>query len=86
MRKVLITTLAAIAPCVLSIPLGSAQADLGTADMGFRGWGPRIGMSINQDQIEFGAHMDFWNFAEHVRFQPNLGGGSGQRHDAGGSQ
>lgn len=41
-------------------------------DVGFRGWGPRIGLSMNPDQFHFGAHMDFGNFARHVRFQPNL--------------
>jgi hypothetical protein len=41
-------------------------------DVGFRGWGPRIGLSFNPDQVHFGAHMDFGQFADHVRFQPNL--------------
>jgi hypothetical protein len=41
-------------------------------DVGFRGWGPRVGLSVRPDQIHFGAHIDFGNFAEHIRFQPNL--------------
>lgn len=41
-------------------------------DVGFRGWGPRVGLSLNPDQFHFGAHMDFGNFARHVRFQPNV--------------
>ena len=41
-------------------------------DVGFRGWGPRVGLSLNPDQVYFGAHLDFGNFAGHVRFQPNL--------------
>lgn len=41
-------------------------------DVGFRGWGPRIGLSFNPDQVHFGTHLDFGQFAEHVRFQPNL--------------
>lgn len=41
-------------------------------DVGFRGWGPRVGLSLNPDQLHFGAHIDFGNFARHVRFQPNL--------------
>ena len=41
-------------------------------DVGFRGWGPRVGLSLNPDQVHFGAHLDFGNFAQHVRFQPNV--------------
>jgi hypothetical protein len=48
-----------------------ALADPAT-DIGFRGWGPRVGLSLNPDQIHFGAHIDFGNFARHIRFQPNV--------------
>ncbi len=50
------------------------------SDIGFRGWGPRVGVTVNPDQIHFGAHMDFGNFAQHLRFQPNfeLGIGDGR--------
>jgi len=48
-----------------------ARADP-TTKTGFRGWGPRVGMTINPDQIHFGAHADFGNFADHVRVQPSL--------------
>jgi hypothetical protein len=41
-------------------------------DIGFRGWGPRVGLSFEPDQFHFGAHLDFGNFAKHVRFQPNV--------------
>ena len=47
------------------------------SDIGFRGWGPRLGLSITPDQIHFGAHLDFGNFARHVRFQPNFEAGFG---------
>lgn len=40
--------------------------------VGFRGWGPRVGLTIDPDQIHFGAHLDFGNFAKRVRFQPNF--------------
>ncbi len=42
------------------------------SDVGFRGWGPRVGLSLDPDQVHFGAHLDFGNFARHVRFQPNV--------------
>ncbi len=53
--------------------IGPALALAGPdAEVGFRGWGPRVGLSINPDQVHFGAHVDFGQFANHVRFQPNL--------------
>lgn len=57
----------------LAVALGPALAlaDPGT-DVGYRGWGPRIGLSLNPDQVHFGAHLDFGNFARYVRFQPNV--------------
>lgn len=42
------------------------------SDVGFRGWGPRIGLSSSPDQVHFGAHLDYGNFSRRVRFQPNL--------------
>ena len=50
----------------------SSQRSYPGSDIGFRGWGPRLGVSINPDQFHFGAHLDFGNFARHVRFQPNI--------------
>lgn len=48
------------------------------SEIGFRGWGPRIGLSVDPDQVHFGAHLDFGHFARHVRFQPNLELGLGE--------
>jgi hypothetical protein len=57
----------------LGVVLGSVVALAGPDnDVVFRGWGPRVGLSLNPDQIYFGAHLDFGNFANHIRFQPNL--------------
>lgn len=64
------TVLIAIVPGAL---LGPAPALAGTdSDVGFRGWGPRVGLSLDPDQVHFGAHIDYGNFAEHVRFRPNI--------------
>ena len=57
-----------LAVCLVQSP---ASADP-NSDIGFRGWGPRIGLSSGPDQIHFGAHLDYGNFAQHVRFQPNV--------------
>jgi hypothetical protein len=56
---------------VLIAPLLEVQAE-STDRTGFRGWGPRLGVTVDPDQIHFGGHIDLGNFAEHVRFQPNL--------------
>ncbi len=67
------TILAALLMTSLVTVLGQvpARADP-SSDIGYRGWGPRVGLSANPDQIYFGAHLDYGNFAKHVRFQPNL--------------
>lgn len=67
------TTRTSLIAAALVIVLGPALALAGPdTDVGFRGWGPRVGLSLNPDQVHFGAHLDFGNFARHIRFQPNL--------------
>ncbi len=41
-------------------------------DLGYRGWGPRLGITSNPDQMHFGVHTDFGSFSEHVWFRPNF--------------
>jgi hypothetical protein len=67
MKKLVFLTL------ILSLVCSSvfAQADP-PQRTGFRGWGPRIGLTIDPDQFHFGGHMDLGYFAEHVRVQPNF--------------
>jgi opacity protein-like surface antigen len=73
MRKVLlITVLAAALTLALAPAVSRADMDDPGSKVGFRGWGPRVGLTFNPDQFHFGAHMDFGNFWEHVRFQPNV--------------
>ena len=60
---------AVLAALILMPGLVQARSD---TDVGYRGWGPRVGLTVGPDQIHFGAHVDFGNFARHVRFQPNL--------------
>lgn len=71
LRRLLLT----IAVGLFLVP-GLAHAG-SESDVGFRGWGPRVGLSVDPDQIHFGAHVDFGNFARHVRFQPNAEVGFG---------
>ena len=65
-RMILIAAALAVA---LSSALALADPE---TDVGFRGWGPRVGLSVDPDQVHFGAHIDYGNFARHVRFQPNV--------------
>jgi hypothetical protein len=60
----------------VGILAGAAWAAPGDT-FGFRGWGPRIGLSAGPDQAVFGAHIDFGSFADHFRLQPNIEVGLG---------
>lgn len=71
--------LLAIVMGVALIPALAVAGDY--TDVGFRGWGPRVGLSVNPDQVHFGGHLDFGQFAKHVRFQPNVEVGFGDNVD-----
>lgn len=60
----------------LGLSSGAASADPNT-EVGYNGWGPRVGLTIDPDQVHVGAHLDFGNFARRVRFQPNVEVGFG---------
>ncbi len=62
---------------VLCTLAGSAPA---AAEMGFYGWGPRLGAGDDPDQILVGIHQDFGEFVENLRFQPSLDLGFGDDH------
>ncbi len=47
-------------------------APLAAADFGFRGWGPRLGLGDDPDQVIGGIQLDLGNFTPELRFQPNL--------------
>ena len=47
------------------------------ADMGLYGWGLRIGVGDDPDQIVVGLHQDFGEFVENLRFQPSFDLGFG---------
>ncbi len=73
MRTTLKVTILAAALTLAFAPVAAlADMDDPGSKVGFRGWGPRAGLTFNPDQFHFGAHMDFGNFGNHVRFQPNL--------------
>lgn len=41
------------------------------------GWGPRVGMTVNPDQVHFGAHLDAGYLSDNLRFQPSFTVGVG---------
>jgi hypothetical protein len=66
---------------VLSLGLLALTAvPVSAQGMGFRGWGPRLGVQSNPDQGFVGAQFNFGEFASHVRFQPNIELGFGDDH------
>jgi opacity protein-like surface antigen len=68
--------LALLAPAFVlaSAPGAHAAGDTGH---GLRGWGPRVGLASDPDQLVFGAHFDAGRFAPRVRFQPDVSLGVG---------
>lgn len=66
-------------PAAVAVILSLAPMAQGAAggQNGFRGWGPRMGLSIDPDQVHIGAHVDFGQFAPNWRFQPNVEAGFG---------
>lgn len=65
------TRLGALGLCLL---LGAVPA---AAEMGFYGWGPRIGGGDDPDQFLVGVHQDLGEFVTNLRFQPSLDLGIG---------
>jgi hypothetical protein len=78
MKRSYTTLLLAALTVALSAAGAIAQSE---SDVGFRGWGPRVGLSFKPDQVHFGAHFDYGHFARHVRFQPNVELGFGDHVD-----
>jgi len=71
-RTLRISILAAVLVLIFSPMSVRADMDDPGTKVGFRGWGPRVGLTFGPDQFDFGAHLDFGNFAQHIRFQPNI--------------
>lgn len=79
MRSTLILMMAAIMPLLL---WGTAVAYPGPGH-GAVGWGPRLGLTVNPDQVHFGMHMNFGGFSPGVRFVPNFELGFGDNETLG---
>lgn len=49
----------------------------GTSGIGWRGWGVRVGVSADPDQVFGGVHFNLGEFARDVRFRPTIEMGFG---------
>jgi hypothetical protein len=76
------TGIATAALVAAALVPAAARADT-EADIQYRGWGPRVGITSGPDQVHFGTHVDFGNIAERVRFQPNFELGIGDNFTIG---
>ena len=65
MRKIIITSLVIGLLCSLTAFANKRPA-------GFHGIGPRVGFTINPDQIHVGGHIDFGDIADNLMMLPNL--------------
>lgn len=58
---------------VILLPGGAAQARM-------PGWGPRVGFTLDPDQVLVGAHLDLGYISREIRLQPNFEIGVGGDH------
>jgi len=65
MKKLLIFFLTTGLFCSFTTTANSRSA-------GFHGVGPRVGLTVNPDQVHFGGHIDFGDLAENLMMLPNL--------------
>jgi len=65
MKEIVITSL------IIGV-LSAPTAFGGQRPVGFCGIGPRVGATLNPDQIHFGGHIDFGDLAENLMMLPNI--------------
>jgi len=66
-----------ITTLIVSLMTGSAFANSRDRSFGYYGWGPRVGLSVDPDQLVIGGHIDMGEPIAHLRLQPNLEVGFG---------
>ena len=59
-----------IVPIIMLLFVITASA--GTRPAGYYGIGPRVGFTINPDQVHFGGHIDFGEITTKLMMVPNL--------------
>lgn len=66
-----------VAWVMLAMPAVAQDTASGTSGLGWEGWGVRVGVSSDPDQVYGGFHFDLGHFAENVRFRPTIEFGDG---------
>ncbi len=62
---------------LVALVAASVVVSPAAAGAGLRGWGPRVGLSDDPDQVVVGAHFDLGEVARNVRVQPSVDLGVG---------
>lgn len=62
--------------------IGIAACGVASADIGYHGWGPRVGVADDPDQVVGGVHWDLGEFIPNLRFQPSVEVGIGDDTNA----
>jgi len=57
-----------IACAIVAATVTTAQA----GEVGFKGWGPRVGLQSDPDQALVGVHFDLGEFTKNLRWQPSV--------------
>ena len=85
MRSFMVIVLTALVSPVLAGPVdipddSTTQTSLQTSGLSWQGWGVRAGVTDGSDQVVAGAHINFGEVMDNVRFQPDFQLGSGDDH------
>jgi hypothetical protein len=63
---------------LISLSIAILLPSLAAAEgLSYRGWGPRVGVSVDPDQLVAGIQIDLGELAKKLRFQPNFDVGYG---------
>jgi hypothetical protein len=68
---------ASLVRIALAWMIGIVACGVASADLGYKGWGPRVGVADDPDQVVVGAHWDVGEFIPNLRFQPSVEVGFG---------
>lgn len=61
-----------LATLIVALIMGTSSLLAASRPFGLHGAGPRVGVSIDPDQIHFGGHLDLGDFATRLMIFPSL--------------
>ncbi len=77
MRIMRYLALAAVLVAVAPVWAQERTSGSSGSGIGYQGWGLRVGVTSDPDQVVGGVQFDFGEFADNLRFQPDLQAGVG---------